>query len=63
MVFIALHPVFLLFSTALDFRGVDIIFPVWSRIQPLENTVGAIRLYLVLIVVITSYFHAKRFDC
>src|SRR5258707_7358457 len=51
---LVLHPVILLFNTATHFRWVDVVLPVWSPVQPLENTLGALGLYLVLVVVITS---------
>jgi predicted ferric reductase len=54
-----LHPVVLLFSPTARFRLLDIIYPVHSPSQPLENTIGAIALYLVTIVVITSYFRIR----
>jgi len=53
--FVILHPIPLLFST-IRFRIVDIVYPVHSPSQPLENSIGAIALYSVLIVVLTSYF-------
>jgi predicted ferric reductase len=54
-----LHPVILLFSPTARFRLLDIIYPVHSPSQPLENTIGAIALYLVMVVVITSYFRKR----
>jgi predicted ferric reductase len=50
-----LHPVILLFSSTANFRLIDIIYPVHSPSQPLDNTIGAIALYLLMIVVVTSY--------
>src|SRR5215813_4888957 len=52
---VLLHPMPLLFSTV-RFRVVDILYPVHSPSQPLENSIGAIALYFVVIVVLTSYF-------
>jgi predicted ferric reductase len=54
-----LHPVILLFSSQVRFRVLDIVFPVWSPKQPLENTLGAVALYALLIVVVTSYARIK----
>ena len=54
-----LHPVILPFNPTTRFRVVDIVLPVWSPVQPLENTLGARGLYLVLVVVITSYFRLR----
>jgi methionine sulfoxide reductase heme-binding subunit len=54
-----LHPVVLLFSSTARFRIVDVFCPVHSPSQPLENTIGAIALYCIAIVVITSYFRLQ----
>jgi DMSO/TMAO reductase YedYZ heme-binding membrane subunit len=55
---VILHPVPLLFSTT-RFRIVDVVFPVRSPNQPLENSIGAIALYCVVLVVVTSYFRLR----
>jgi predicted ferric reductase len=49
------HPLILLFSATAGFRLFDIVVPIWSPTQPFENTLGAIGLYLVAFVVVTSY--------
>lgn len=54
-----LHPVVLLFSSTAHFRMRDVIYPVHSPSQPLENTIGAIALYSVAFVVVTSYFRLQ----
>jgi methionine sulfoxide reductase heme-binding subunit len=54
-----LHPVVLLFSSTAHFRVQDVIYPVHSPSQPLENTIGAIALYSVAFVVVTSYFRLQ----
>jgi DMSO/TMAO reductase YedYZ heme-binding membrane subunit len=51
-----LHPAILLFSSKPRFRVIDILAPIDSPVQPTSNTLGAIALYLVLVVVVTSYF-------
>jgi predicted ferric reductase len=38
------------------FRLFDLVIPIWSPVQPLPNTLGAIAFYLVTFVVLTSYF-------
>jgi predicted ferric reductase len=50
------HPLILLASSTAGFRVFDILVPLWSPTQPLPNTLGAIALYLVGLVVFTSYF-------
>jgi len=54
-----LHPIVLLFSKTAGFHVRDIVFPIWSPSQPLENTLGAIALYCVVVVVITSYYRTE----
>jgi methionine sulfoxide reductase heme-binding subunit len=54
-----LHPTVLLFSSTARFRLLDVIYPVHSPSQPLENTIGAIALYSITVVVITSYFRLR----
>jgi predicted ferric reductase len=54
-----LHPAVLLLNKKPVFRVIDLVFPVHSPSPPLENTVGAVALYLVAFVVVTSYFRAR----
>jgi methionine sulfoxide reductase heme-binding subunit len=50
------HPLILLASSTAGFRLFDVFVPIWSPTQPVPNTLGAIALYLIAIVVVTSYF-------
>jgi len=54
-----LHPLALLLNKSPKFRVQDVLYPVRSPQQPLENTVGAIALYVVAIMVVTSYFRIQ----
>ena len=54
-----LHPLPLLLNKSPKFRVLDILYPVHSPQQPLENTIGAIALYIVALMVITSYFRIQ----
>jgi sulfoxide reductase heme-binding subunit YedZ len=54
-----LHPAVLLLNKKPAFRIRDLLYPVHSPSQPLENTVGAVALYLLAFVVITSYFRLR----
>jgi methionine sulfoxide reductase heme-binding subunit len=54
-----LHPLPLLLNKSPKFRVLDILYPVHSPQQPLENTIGAIALYTLALVVITSYFRLQ----
>jgi sulfoxide reductase heme-binding subunit YedZ len=56
---VILHPIVLLLNKKPKFRVIDLIYPVHSPQQPLENTIGAIALYIVAIMVITSYFRIQ----
>ena len=48
------HPVVLLFLSSPKFRLFDILWPVRSPLQPLINLTGAIAVYLLLVILITS---------
>lgn len=50
------HPLILLTSSTAGFHLFDIFVPIWSPTQPIPNTLGAIGLYLIAFVVVTSYF-------
>jgi sulfoxide reductase heme-binding subunit YedZ len=54
-----LHPLVLLFNKDPLFRVLDIVYPVHSPAQPLDNSIGAIALYLLAFVVITSYVRIR----
>ena len=54
-----LHPVILLFNRAPRIRVLDLIYPVHSPSQPVDNTIGAIALYLIAFVVGTSYLRIR----
>jgi len=52
----ALHPIVILFSATAGFMLRDILWPIRSPSQPIENTIGAVGLYLVVFAVLTSSF-------
>jgi predicted ferric reductase len=54
-----LHPVILLFNKNPRFRLLDLVYPVHSPSQPLDNTIGAIAFYLLAFVVVTSYLRIR----
>ena len=54
-----LHPLILLFNKNPRFLVFDLVYPVHSPAQPLDNTVGAIALYLLAFVVVTSYLRIR----
>jgi len=53
------HPTTILLSSSAHFRVLDIIVPLWSPSQPLANTIGALSLYVVAFVLVTSYFRRR----
>lgn len=55
----ALHPVIVLFSSTAGFRIFDVVIPVESPKQPLVNSLGAIGLYVLALVVVTSYARSR----
>ena len=54
-----LHPAILLFNKEPRFRILDLLYPIHSPSQPLDNTIGAIALYLLSFVVFTSYLRIR----
>ncbi|HEX5475243.1 MAG TPA: ferric reductase-like transmembrane domain-containing protein [Vicinamibacterales bacterium] len=54
----AIHAAILLFVASPRFTLYDVLVPLQSPVQPTSNTLGAIALYLVALVVLTSYFRA-----
>lgn len=54
-----LHPAILLLNKDPRFRVLDLVYPVHSPSQPLENTIGAVAFYLLAFVVITSYLRLQ----
>ena len=53
-----LHVILLLLSTEANFRLVDVLYPMVGPKQPVINTLGAAALYVLIVVVTTSYFRA-----
>ncbi len=56
---VIIHPIFLLFVDRNRFRIIDILIPKDSPLQPFENILGALAAYLLIIVVLTSYFRTR----
>lgn len=57
--FTLLHPLPLLLSAKPHFRIADILLPLWSPQQPLQNTIGAAALYLLVAIVVTSLYRIE----
>jgi predicted ferric reductase len=55
----ALHPVIILFSSTAKFSLIDILYPVNAPKQPWINVLGALALYSLTFVVVTSYFRRE----
>jgi len=55
----AIHPVIILFSSTAKFTLIDIIYPVNAPRQPWVNVLGALALYTLAFVVVTSYFRRE----
>jgi len=54
-----LHPAILLFNKDPHFGLLDLVYPIHSPSQPLENMIGAAARYLLAFVVITSYLRLR----
>lgn len=59
LVLILSHPAVLLFVGKPRFSLFDILVPVRSPLQPVVNTVGAVALYLVVLVTVTSLLRQR----
>jgi len=59
LVLTMLHPVVLLASDDAKFGLIDIIYPVNAPKQPWINVLGAVALYTLIVVVVTSYFRPR----
>ncbi len=59
LVLILLHPALLLLHDTPKFGLSDLLYPVNSPGQSAYNTLGALTLYALLLVVITSYFRPQ----
>ena len=53
------HPLILLFNKSPHFRFLDLVYPLHSPSQPLDNSIGAIALYLLAFVALTSYVRIR----
>ena len=53
-----LHVVLLLASREANFRLVDALYPLVGPKQPVINTLGASALYVLVVIVVTSYYRA-----
>ena len=56
LVFALVHPALLLLPNRIEFRVIDLLYPMSAPKQPWINTAGAAATYLLMIVVVTSYF-------
>ena len=53
------HVVLIPFDPKSGFTWSDLLLPLWTEHQPYANTFGALALYLIAVVVISSYFKDK----
>jgi predicted ferric reductase len=54
------HPVLILFSASAKFGVVDLLWPLGAPRQPVVNTFGAIALWLLVFVIVTSVLWQER---
>lgn len=55
-ILILLHIVLIPLDPASGFSWTDLLLPAWTQHQPLANTFGSVAIYLIGVVVISSYF-------
>ncbi len=58
-IIILLHILLIPLDPKSEFTWGDLLLPLWTVHQPLANTFGAISLYLIMVVVVTSYYKEK----
>ncbi|WOK08057.1 ferric reductase-like transmembrane domain-containing protein [Imperialibacter roseus] len=56
---ILVHILLLPFSPKSGFTWGDLLLPAWTEHQPLANTFGAVALYVIALVVISSYYKSS----
>ena len=56
---IVIHVVLIPLDSKSGFSWGDLLLPLWTKHQPYANTFGALALYLVAVVVISSYVKEK----
>jgi predicted ferric reductase len=59
IVLVLAHPITLLLVRAPHFRVIDLLWPVWSPLQPKINLAGAGALYLLVLVLVTSLLRTR----
>ena len=59
LVLVLVHPALLLLPNRVDFRVIDLFYPMNAPKQPWINTTGALAAYLLVVVVVTSYFRFR----
>lgn len=53
------HVILIPFDPKSKFTWSDLLLPLWTENQPYANTFGALALYLIAIVVVSSYYKEK----
>jgi methionine sulfoxide reductase heme-binding subunit len=56
---ILIHILLIPLDPASEFTWGDLALPLWTKHQPFANTFGALSLYMIAVVVITSYYKEK----
>ena len=56
---VLVHPALLLLPNRVDFRVIDLFYPMHAPKQPWINTTGAVAAYLLMVVVATSWLRLR----
>ena len=59
LLLVFVHPALLLLPSRVDFRVIDLVYPMNAPKQPWINSIGAVAAYLLIVVVVTSYFRFR----
>ena len=54
-----LHIILIPLDPASGFTWGDLLFPLWTEHQPFANAFGALSLYMIAVVIISSYYKEK----
>jgi len=56
---VVIHVVLIPLDPKSKFSWLDLLLPLWTAHQPYANTLGALALYLIAVVVVSSYYKEK----
>lgn len=58
-IFLVLHVILIPFIPDSGFRWRDLLLPLWTRHQPYIHSLGALAFYLLVVVILSSYYKKR----